>query len=61
MPPSRSPSSPIGLAATVPNSRTMRKSRRRLGEWSQPGNEWTIPPCAGVFLAVPCSPAMVCA
>eukprot|EP00965_Chrysotila_dentata_P081685 2696586-Pleurochrysis_carterae.AAC.1 len=59
MSPSRSPSLPIGLAATIPSSRTMRKSRRRLGGWSQPGNEWTIPPGSGVFLAVPCSPAMV--
>eukprot|EP00965_Chrysotila_dentata_P025275 840039-Pleurochrysis_carterae.AAC.1 len=61
MSPSRSPSLPIGLAATIPSSRTMRKSRRRLGEWSQSGNGWTIPPCSGLFLAVPRSPAMVCA
>eukprot|EP00959_Pyramimonas_sp_CCMP1952_P274899 5746607-Pyramimonas_sp.AAC.1 len=37
----------------------MRRSHRRLGVGSQPGNEWTIPPCSGVFLAVPRSPAMV--
>eukprot|EP00965_Chrysotila_dentata_P176887 5841875-Pleurochrysis_carterae.AAC.1 len=58
MSPSRSPSLPIGLAATVPSSRTMRKSHRRLGEWSRP---LTIPPCSGVLLAAPRSLAMVCA
>eukprot|EP00965_Chrysotila_dentata_P113837 3763191-Pleurochrysis_carterae.AAC.1 len=61
MSPSRSLSLPIGPAVTAPNSRMMKRSRRRLGEWSLPENELTIPPCSGVFLAVPRRLAMVCA